>query len=468
MKIASLFFVFLFAASLTFGQSDLAPIKPVVGGVQMDTIPPVGFPLPTQFNFNYAGVTSPNMVGGTVGAMFLNGKYYFNRWNGTMIYRYNPDGPGNGPGTVFDSLTYAGAIRDLATDGTRLFGGNAATGILEIDPNTGATVKTFTLTGGATRAIAWDETRKGFWNTAFGGNIFLHDTNGVLKQTITSTLAGKYGMAFDSIPGQPAYLWVWNQITTSANALHKFNIATGLEEAVYQFTLTATSIGTAGGAEICVVNGQRLLLVNYQNFALAGYQLPNGVVPVEFSSFSASANGNDVLLNWSTATEKNNQGFEVLRKTGNGEFTSVGYINGNGTSLTPRNYSFVEKNVPSGQHTYRLRQIDFDGSYAFSSLVEVDVTAPAQFGLAQNFPNPFNPATTISFNLAVDSKVTLKVFNTLGQEISVLANATYAAGTHNLSFDASSLTSGLYIYSIEASGVDGSNFKSTKKMILNK
>ncbi|MBK8660910.1 MAG: hypothetical protein IPN18_03525 [Ignavibacteriales bacterium] len=84
-------------------------------------------------------------------------------------------------GYLFDSLTYAGAIRDLATDGTRLFGGNAATGILEIDPNTGATVKTFTLTGGATRAIAWDATRKGFWNTAFGGNIFLHDTNGVLK-----------------------------------------------------------------------------------------------------------------------------------------------------------------------------------------------------------------------------------------------------------------------------------------------
>lgn len=234
MKIAPFFFVFLFAVTLTFGQSDIAPLKPVGGGVQMDTIPPVGFPLPTQFNFNYVGVTTPNMVGGTVGAMFLNGKYYFNRWNGTMIYRYNPDGPGNGPGTVFDSLTYAGSIRDLASDGTRLFGGNAATGIIEIDPNTGATVKTFTLAGGATRAIAWDATRKGFWNSAFGGNIFLHDTNGVLKQTITSTLAGKYGMAFDSIPGQPAYLWVWNQITTAANSLHKINIATGVEEAVYQ------------------------------------------------------------------------------------------------------------------------------------------------------------------------------------------------------------------------------------------
>jgi hypothetical protein len=468
MKIASFLFVFLFAVSLTFGQSDLAPKKPVGGGVHMDTIPPVGFPFPTQFNFNYSTVSTPNMIGGTVGAMFLNGKYYFNRWNGTMIYRYNPDGPGNGPGTVFDSLTYAGAIRDLATDGTRLFGGNAASAILEFDPNTGATLKTFNLTGGQTRAIAWDETRKGFWNTAFGGNIFFHDTTGALKMTITSALAGKYGLAFDSIPGQPAYLWVWNQLSTSVNALHKYNIATGLEEASYQFTLTATSIGTAGGAEICVVNGQRLLLVNYQNFALAGYQLPGAVVPVEFSSFSASANGSDVLLNWSTASEKNNQGFEVLRKSGNGEFKAVGYINGNGTSVAPHNYSYVDKNVPTGEVSYRLRQIDFDGSTSYSSIVEVDVTAPAQFGLAQNFPNPFNPSTTISFNLAVDAKVTVKIYNTLGQEVSVLTNATYAAGTHNLNFDASSLTSGIYVYSIDASGIDGSNFKSTKKMILNK
>lgn len=275
-------------------------------------------------------------------------------------------------------------------------------------------------------------------------------------------------MAFDSIPGQPAYLWVWNQNGTAANSLHKFNIATGLEEASYQFTLTAANIGTAGGADICTVNGQRLLLVNYQNFALAGYQLPNDVVPVEFTSFSASASGSDVVLNWSTATEKNNHGFEILRRTGSGEFMPVGYLNGNGTSLSAHNYTFVDRNAPMGANSYRLRQVDFDGSSSFSTIVEVDITAPTQFGLAQNFPNPFNPSTTISFNLATDSKVTLKVYNALGQEVSVLANAQYAAGTHNLSFDASGLTSGAYMYAIEATGADGSNFRSTKKMILNK
>ncbi|MBE2281125.1 MAG: T9SS type A sorting domain-containing protein [Ignavibacteriaceae bacterium] len=467
MKIASILLMFVFAMSLTFGQSDIANVKHG-GGVQMDTIPPMGFPYPQLFNFNYSTVNQPLMNGGTVGAMFVNGKYYFNRWNGTSIYRYNPDGTGGGPGTLSDSLIYAGSIRDLATDGTRLFGGNAATGIIEIDPNTGATVKSFTLTGGSTRAIAWDATRKGFWNTGFSGNLLFHDTTGTLQKTITSTLTGKYGMAFDSVQGMPAYLWVWNQASTTTNSLHKYNIETGLEEISFVFTLPGTSIGTAGGAEICVKDGNFLLLLNYQNFALVGYDIGDFIVPVEFSSFSASTVGSDVILNWSTATEKNNQGFEVLRKTGNGEFTVIGYIQGNGTSLSPQNYSYVEKNVPTGQHSYRLRQIDFDGSYAFSSVVEIDVTAPTQFELSQNFPNPFNPATTISFNLAVDSKVTLKVFNTLGQEISVLANASYAAGTYNLSFDASSLTSGLYLYSLEAIGVDGTNYKSTKKMILNK
>lgn len=468
MKLASFLLVFCMVTSLTFGQSELGPKIPVGGGVHMDTIPPAGFIFPTQFNFNYSAVGSPGMNAGTVGAMFVNGKYYFNRWNGTVIYRYNPDGPGGGPGTFVDSLAYAGAIRDLATDGTRLFGGNATTGIIEIDPNTGSTVKTFTLTGGSTRAIAWDATRKGFWNTGFSGNLLLHDTTGALITSITSTLTGKYGMAFDSVPGQPAALWVWNQTTTSQNGIYKYDIATGALLAEYIFTLTGTSIGTAGGSEICVVNGKRLLLCSYQNFALVGYYMGDVVVPVEFTSFTASANGSDVVLSWATATEKNNHGFEVLRKTGNGEFMPVGYINGNGTSLSSHNYSFVDRNVPTGTNSYRLRQIDFDGTSAFSSTVEIDVTAPSQFGMAQNFPNPFNPSTTISFNLAVDSKVTLKVYNALGQEVSVLANAQYAAGTHNLAFDASALTSGVYMYAIEATGVDGSNFRSTRKMILNK
>ncbi len=474
MKLLSTVFLFVFAASLSLAQVDLAP-KDYAGGetpgpITMDTIPPVGFPYATVFNFNYSAIGSPGMNAGTVGALFFNGKYYFNRWNttGLYTYRYNADGPGNGPGTFADSLTYVGSCRDLATDGIFIYGGNASTTVYRFDPNTMATVKTFTLAGGAARALAWDPSRKGFWNTNFSGGIFLHDTVGTLKATIASTLTGKYGMAFDSLAGQPAYLWVWNQVTGGlTNSLHKISIETGQEVANYVFTTTAASIGISGGAEVAWVNNKRLLLLNYQNFALAGY-LMEGLIPVEFTAFSANVTGSDVVLNWSTATEKNNRGFEIQRSSGNGEYFVVGYIQGNGTSLTPRNYSFVDKNVQTGSYSYRLRQMDYDGSYAYSSVVETEVTAPVQFSLDQNYPNPFNPATTINFSLAVDSKVAMKVFDVLGKEVMTLANTNFAAGTHNLSFNAAGLPSGVYVYKIEASGADGSNFSSMKKMVLNK
>jgi hypothetical protein len=270
------------------GQPDPYADKAPVSGVQVtspDTIPPTGFPYPTLFNFNYENI--PGMNAGTVGALIFNGKYYFNRWNSTTVYRYNNNGPGGGPGTLADSLPYAGSIRDLTCDNNFIYGGNASTGILRFDPNTMATLKTFTLTGGSTRAIAWDPNRKGFWNTGFSGNIFLHDTNGVLKTQITSTLAGKYGLCFDSTSSaDSAFIWVWNQETDQLhNGLYKYHIQSGTLKASYLFTLTGSAIGIAGGAEIIPngVAGKLTLLLNYQNQALVGYNLKNLTNPVTYA-----------------------------------------------------------------------------------------------------------------------------------------------------------------------------------------
>ncbi len=191
------------------------------------------------------------------------------------------------------------------------------------------------------------------------------------------------------------------------------------------------------------------------------------IIPVELTSFTATAIGNDVQLNWSTATEKNNQGFEIQRSNG-GEYQVVGFISGNGTTVQPQQYSFVDKNVNAGKFTYRLKQIDFNGQFEYSPEIEVDVIGVREFSLAQNYPNPFNPTTTLSFNLAVDSKVSLKIFDVLGQEIMTLMNETKTAGTHNVTFDASKLNSGVYFYRIDAFGVDGQKFTDVKKMILNK
>jgi photosystem II stability/assembly factor-like uncharacterized protein len=286
-KVISLFTV-LFVIILIVGfamnnigdpNADLAPVvdNSINSGytAQPDTTTPSGFPYPELFNFYYAGV--PGMNAGTVGALYFNGKYYFNRWNTNYkVYRYDNTGTNGGPGTLVDSLSYVGQCRDLATDGTYIYGGNASTTVYRFDPNTMATLKTFTLSGGAARGLAWDPNRKGFWNCNFSGNIFFHDTTGTLKITLTNTLTGKYGLAFDSssVDGS-AFIWVWNQESTTANVLYKYLLPAGTLVTSYSFTLPATSTGTSGGVEV-VKNtdiNKVVLLLNYQNVALVGYNL---------------------------------------------------------------------------------------------------------------------------------------------------------------------------------------------------
>jgi hypothetical protein len=191
------------------------------------------------------------------------------------------------------------------------------------------------------------------------------------------------------------------------------------------------------------------------------------VIPVELTSFTANASEGLIELSWITATETNNQGFEVQRSSGS-EFETIAFVEGHGTTTESQAYSYADKNVNATSYSYRLKQVDFDGTFEYSSVVEVDVPAPAVFALEQNYPNPFNPSTKIAFKLAVDSKVSLKVFDILGQEVASLVNTNLVAGSHQVNFDASSLNSGVYMYRIEATGIDGTNFTSVKKMILTK
>ncbi|MFC2094696.1 T9SS type A sorting domain-containing protein [Bacteroidota bacterium] len=190
-------------------------------------------------------------------------------------------------------------------------------------------------------------------------------------------------------------------------------------------------------------------------------------IPVELTSFAANVSDGNVTLNWSTATELNNQGFNVERNSGDG-FQKIGFVPGFGTSADIHNYSYVDGSVEEGTYTYRLKQVDYDGTFEYSDAVEVDVTVPDVFALEQNYPNPFNPSTTIRFSLAVDSKVSLTVFDVLGQEVAKLVNGNLAAGPQEMNFNAASVNSGVYFYRLDATGVDGTNFTSVKKMILTK
>jgi hypothetical protein len=193
----------------------------------------------------------------------------------------------------------------------------------------------------------------------------------------------------------------------------------------------------------------------------------SATIPVELSSFSAQANNGFVLLKWQTATETNNEGFEVQRKSGGSGWLSVGFVQGNGTAAKPISYSFTDKNAPAEKSFYRLKQIDFNGSVKYSPEVEVSSAAVKSFSLLQNYPNPFNPSTVITYTIPSDSKVKLSVYNAAGQLVKELVNGVKEAGVYNIRFDAASLSSGVYFYSIEAGSVNGGDsYRNTKKLLL--
>ncbi len=189
----------------------------------------------------------------------------------------------------------------------------------------------------------------------------------------------------------------------------------------------------------------------------------DGVMPVHLNSLTSSVNKNDVKLNWQTASEINNSGFEIYRKLSTSDdFVKVGFVKGSGTVNTPTNYSFSDNNLATGKYSYKIKQIDYNGNYEYFALEnDVIVGIPANYELSQNFPNPFNPSTKINFSIPKDQRVSLKIYDMLGKETATIVNDYKAAGFYTVEFNASNLTSGIYFYVLR-----GDNFTQTKKMTL--
>ncbi|PIP78220.1 MAG: hypothetical protein COW85_04975 [Ignavibacteria bacterium CG22_combo_CG10-13_8_21_14_all_37_15] len=188
------------------------------------------------------------------------------------------------------------------------------------------------------------------------------------------------------------------------------------------------------------------------------------VLPVELTSFTAVFNNGAVELNWNTVTEVNNYGFEVERASRNEElgirnWKKVGFVKGNGNSNSPKDYSFTDKTISYGSYAYRLKQLDNDGAFKYSKIVEADFKLRQTFELSQNYPNPFNPTTKISYSLPVDSRVQLLVYGITGEQVRSLVNEYQTAGIYTVDFDASVLSSGIYFYKIIAN-----KFLQIKKM----
>ena len=218
---------------------------------------------------------------------------------------------------------------------------------------------------------------------------------------------------------------------------------------------------------------------NVANSFPTGTATRSAIVPVELTSFTAKVSNGEVLLNWKTATETNNLGFEVERKnqsTNNGVWQLIGFVEGNGTTTESHSYSFSDdiSSINASSLSYRLKQIDFNGVFEYSHIILVDNLAPSDFVLEQNYPNPFNPSTTIKFGLPEKSNVVITVYNSLGAEVVTLVNEVREAGSYEIEFNANNFSSGIYYYKIEVGdpstsspqGQAGQSFIETKKMIL--
>jgi len=185
------------------------------------------------------------------------------------------------------------------------------------------------------------------------------------------------------------------------------------------------------------------------------------VLPVELVSFTAQAENQQVILKWITASELNNNGFEVQRGINKTEFATIGFVRGEGTTTNQKEYSYIDRELADGKYYYRLKQIDYNGIYEYSQAIEIDVRILDEYTLEQNYPNPFNPVTIIGYVLKENANAKLVLLNAIGEEIAVLVNEEQDKGYHKVEFNAKELSSGVYFYQLKAG-----DYLETKKMIL--
>ncbi len=241
--------------------------------------------------------------------------------------------------------------------------------------------------------------------------------------------------------------------------------------ATYGLTTTLGTNANAGGTgdvDIMVnPDGTATIYVLSTNNGVGVYK-SSAQIPVELESFAGTVEDRNVILNWQTATETNTSMFQIERSTGS-SWQVVGSVRAAGTSTEKKTYSFIDKDLNAGKYQYRLKMIDLDGTYSYSSAAEVEIGVPTVFSLSQNYPNPFNPTTRVDYQIPANSRVTIELYDITGQKVAELLNREQAAGYYTLDISANKhkLASGVYIYRmIAVDNTSGKNFVNTKKMML--
>lgn len=313
-----------------------------------------------------------------------------------------------------------------------------------------------------------------YWN-ANGQNARKYQANGTLIGIIPGTIiaTGSNAIRYLGNVGSDEYVAVFAYGSGNNNA-RILRIPNGDPTAavLYGVTPTMGSIANTNGAGDVDFQLNNDLTVNVfvltTNNGVGAYRT-DASIPVELTNFTATVSDRDVILNWSTATESNNNGFEVERKVSDSEsWNRIAFIKSAGTTTEPQNYSYRDSRLESGKYSYRLRIVDLDGTYSYSDVIEVEIGIPNQYSLSQNYPNPFNPTTRIDYQLPFDARVQIELYSITGEKVATLVSGDISAGYHTYELNASklNLASGIYFYRINAVDVQNGKFVESKKLVL--
>jgi len=303
-------------------------------------------------------------------------------------------------------------------------------------------------------------------------------------------VTNEYGYVVKEFEADNSFHVLWNMVInsrspgTNDSPISYHTVRASIQNDIYSTALSPDEVGLygeweperdlPGEVELPVGEYRVRLVLTEESFHQSGLggnwesvmsndtiNFNNVAVPVELSSFTAVVvNETDISLNWETQTEVDNYGFDIQRRIDK-EWKKIGFVKGHGNSNSPKQYSFIDRNLVGGsKFIYRLKQIDTDGKYEYSDEVEIELV-PTKYELYQNYPNPFNPTTKIKFSLPEATRVSIRIYNTVGEEMTDIVNIEYETGYHNVEFNAIGYASGIYFYRIVAG-----DFVEIKKMVL--
>jgi len=358
------------------------------------------------------------------------------------------------------------------------FGLNVANARIAITTNGGANFNFYSLNGATTSqgfisTISFNDDKiHGFAAVSSTNNYIWRTTNGGLfwdtlkVPGIPNNASGQASIKYISGTNNAFYI-LSNSSTTYTNRIEN----NGSVFTPYTPSTSSTNVMHVDAfyMPLALTPGNASLFSIASNGNIFKFQ--DSPLPVELASFTYSVSGRDVNLKWITSSEQNNSGFEVYRindganRIVTSNWTNIGFIQGKGTTNGNTVYDFSDKNLTSGKYYYRIKQIDYNGNYEYFDLNGVAIIGtPSKISLGQNYPNPFNPVTNIGYEIPQDARVTMKVYDITGREISTLVNGSQAAGYHTVIFDASKYSSGMYFYKIKVSSANGTVSEITKTM----